>query len=314
MDRSDDALERKFHDLMTAAHPISAMAAADALRAVRAYPQVLMVGPVFGVAEQARHGWEVSSTAEATPQAARDVLAERLRKHAEVAVDAATRGEFLAVAGRLDRERRDDLTVAGLRFRIVRVEQVVRMNAEAPEPPRPTDPDPRPSGRGIAAGRVREFLPTADDGSMASTAELGRQFDEAVSRRGVLPAPVREDACRAMTAYPRVRIMAPVFSVAEQVDDGWRSATMPCDTPQRARDTLAAYFSGIVPAIEQPDVTEREEYAAAARRLELERADDLTVAGRRFRIVRVEKVARLGPDGPEPPRPSDFDPEPPIGA
>ena len=128
-----------------------------------------------------------------------------------------------------------------------------------------------------------------------------------------MPAPVREDACRALTAYPRLRIMAPAFAVAEQIDDGWRSATMPCDTPQRARDTLAAYFSRIVPAIEHPGATECAEYAAAARRLDHERADDLTVAGRRFRIVRVEKIARLGPDGPEPPRPSDFDPELPIG-
>ena len=27
---------------------------------------------------------------------------------------------------------------------------------------------------------------------------------------------------------------------------------------------------------------------------------------------RLEMVARLGPDGPEPPRPSDFDPDPPV--
>jgi hypothetical protein len=314
MDRSDDdALARQFHDLMAAAHPISAMAAADALQAVKAYPQVLMVGPMFGVAEQARHGWKVSFTDETTPQGARDALAQRLREYAETAADAATGAEFLAGARLLDRERRDDLSVAGLRFRIVRVEQIVRMSAEAPEPPRPTDPDPHPAGRGGAARCAREFLSTADDRSSVTPAELSRQFDEAVSRAGAMPASVHDDACRALTAYPRLRIMAPAFAVAEQIDDGWRSATMPCDTPQRARDTLAAYFSRIVPAIEHPGVTECAEYAAAARRLARERADDLTVTGRRFRIVRVEKITRLGSDGPEPPRPSDFDPEPPIG-
>jgi Family of unknown function (DUF5954) len=203
--------------------------------------------------------------------------------------------------------------VSGLRFRIVRIEQVVRMNAEAPEPPRPTDPDPRPAGRGAAARHACDFLSTSGDRSLDTPAALSRQFDEAVSRAAAMPAPAREDARRALTAYPRLRILAPVFAVAEQIDDGWRSATMPCDTPQLARDALAAYFSRIVPAIECPDADESAEYAAAALRLELERADDLTVAGRRFRIVRVEKIARLGADGPEPPRPSDFDPETPGG-
>lgn len=39
-------------------------------------------------------------------------------------------------------------------------------------------------------------------------------------------------------------------------------------------------------------------YATAADQLDAERADELTVAGRRFRVVRVERLVRIGPDGP----------------
>jgi hypothetical protein len=314
MASSDDALERDFHDLMAAAHPVSVMAEADALRAVKAYPQLLMVGPLFGIAEQGSHGWQVSSLGEGTPQGARDALARRLRESASAATEETAQEEFLAVAGLLDRERHDDLTVAGRRFRIVRVEQVVRMSADAPEPPRPTDPDPRPGGRDGAAGRSREFLSVAEQGPRIEQTELNRRFGDAVPIAGTVPADVRADARRALAAYPRVRVMAPSFAVAEHIEGGWRSATMPCETPQRARDALASYFSRIVPAVEHPGEAECAEYAAAAHRLERERVDDLTVAGRRFRIVRIEKIARLGPNGPEPPRPSDFDPEPPIAA
>ncbi|MFD0147983.1 DUF5954 family protein [Streptomyces sp. NPDC055721] len=37
------------------------------------------------------------------------------------------------------------------------------------------------------------------------------------------------------------------------------------------------------------------------------RADDVRVDGREFRICRVERMVRFGPDGPEGPRPSDVD-------
>jgi Family of unknown function (DUF5954) len=49
-------------------------------------------------------------------------------------------------------------------------------------------------------------------------------------------------------------------------------------------------------------------------RLDEQRADDLEVAGRRFRVVRVERLVRIGPDGPEGPRPSDPDPQLPVMA
>jgi uncharacterized protein DUF5954 len=313
MASSDDhALEREFRDLMATAHPVSALAEQDALRAIHAFPHLLLVGPMFGVAEWEQRGWRVSALGECTPQGARDALAHQFREYAAAA--AVTRTEFLAVARLLDRERHDELTVAGRRFRIIRVEQVIRMSADAPEPPRPTDPDPRHPARGEEAPPPDEFLSLADDTPGFAAAELMCQFRAELPSAETTPAEVRQDALRALSAYPTLRIMAPVFTVAEQIEGGWRSATMPCDTPQRARETLAVYFSQIVPAIEEPSEAEGTEYASAAQRLTYERVDDLTVAGRRFRIVRIEKIARLGADGPEPPRRSDFDPEPPIEA
>jgi hypothetical protein len=60
------------------------------------------------------------------------------------------------------------------------------------------------------------------------------------------------------------------------------------------------------------DETERAVYAAAAGQLDAGRGSELAVAGRRFRVVRVERLIRIGPNGPEGPRPSDPDPEPPA--
>jgi len=68
----------------------------------------------------------------------------------------------------------------------------------------------------------------------------------------------------------------------------------------------------MIPATLQPSPQERAAYQDAARLLERERRSQLTVARRRFRIIRVETAIRAGPDGPEPPRPSDHDPDPPL--
>lgn len=60
------------------------------------------------------------------------------------------------------------------------------------------------------------------------------------------------------------------------------------------------------------DPAERAVYAAAADRLDAARADEVEVAGRRFRVVRVERLVRIRPDEPGGPRPSDPDPQPPV--
>lgn len=57
---------------------------------------------------------------------------------------------------------------------------------------------------------------------------------------------------------------------------------------------------------------DRAEYARLADRLDETRSNVLTIAGVRQGVTRVERLIRIGPDGPEGPRPSDYDPEPPI--
>ncbi len=84
--------------------------------------------------------------------------------------------------------------------------------------------------------------------------------------------------------------------------------------PQGARDRLAAYLRVVAPWELGLDETERGVYAAAAGRLDAGRGSELAVAGRRFRVVRVERLIRIGPEGPEGPRPSDPDYEPPVMA
>jgi hypothetical protein len=81
-------------------------------------------------------------------------------------------------------------------------------------------------------------------------------------------------------------------------------------TPQSARDSLVSHLRVWIPY--ELDLEQRAVYAAAADKLETERASEVTVAGRRFRIVRVERLARIGPDGPEGPCPSDPNPQPSI--
>jgi Family of unknown function (DUF5954) len=52
----------------------------------------------------------------------------------------------------------------------------------------------------------------------------------------------------------------------------------------------------VTTSAERPE--ERSLYAAAADRLDAERPSDLAVAGRRFRVVRVERLVRIGQTGP----------------
>ncbi|MFD6695838.1 DUF5954 family protein [Micromonospora aurantiaca (nom. illeg.)] len=55
-------------------------------------------------------------------------------------------------------------------------------------------------------------------------------------------------------------------------------------------------------------------YPQSAEEVDATQANEVTVLDRRFRVIRVETLLRFGSDGPEPPRPSDHDPEPPPEA
>ncbi|WP_344242060.1 DUF5954 family protein [Actinocorallia libanotica] len=314
MPHEDEALRQGLRELTTT-DPVRALVAQDARRARREYPLTVLAGPMFGVAEELGADWRVITLGEATPQCSRDDLAGHLRMEARAAAEPEP---YLAAARVLDWERHDELAVAGRRFRIIRVEQLLRLNLDGePEPPRPTDPDPRtppvPRYEVLAAPRHEmQDPPGREDPAEAEAAELAVRFAEAVDLPGTDGELVRADALRAELSHPVPVPMIPVFSVAEYLHDGWRSATAACPTPQRAREALAEYLQQVAPVVERVDERTRSAYDEAAGRLLAGRLDELAVCGRRFRIVRVEKAARFGEDGPEPPRPSDFDPDPPV--
>ncbi|MFY1688321.1 DUF5954 family protein [Plantactinospora sp. WMMB782] len=122
-----------------------------------------------------------------------------------------------------------------------------------------------------------------------------------------------DDARNRSVAYPTIMWGAPVFGFAEEVAGRWRIVRLTADAPQHARDGLASHFRKLFS--ETPETAEytarRAEYETAYELLDWEILDELTVDGRRYRIVRAQPFIRMGPDGPEPPRPTDPDPYPP---
>ncbi|MEV0536970.1 DUF5954 family protein [Kitasatospora sp. NPDC050463] len=107
--------------------------------------------------------------------------------------------------------------------------------------------------------------------------------------------------------YPSLMTMPPAFGGLQRTDDGaWRILGCHATTPQTARDDLGHGFR----CWGRADPSTRS--AAAADRLDAERGHELRAADRRFRLVWVEPVVRLGPDGPELPRTSDWDPDLPV--
>ncbi|MFF3867072.1 DUF5954 family protein [Micromonospora sp. NPDC001898] len=115
------------------------------------------------------------------------------------------------------------------------------------------------------------------------------------------------DAARRAEEYPRLRVGAPLFGHAVQVEAGrWRVYAVVSDTPQAARDFLAHWLRELLD--ETDDVGRAAELTAAVDVLDREKRDLMVVAGRAHRVVRVDTFARFGADGPEPPRPTDRDP------
>ena len=90
-----------------------------------------------------------------------------------------------------------------------------------------------------------------------------------------------------------------MFGFAEDLGDGrWRVQALENDTPQAARDSLAHRYR--VRAAETTYAALAEELAAVVRVLDWEKVDELTIAGRRHRVIRADTFARFGSDGPEP--------------
>lgn len=299
--------------------PVAALADIEAWKARKTYPSMLFAGgPVFGAARACEAGrWELlPHFSGLAPQDARDGLGAYFRRSAEecrARGDARSAGEYAAAGELLDWEARDDLTVAGRRYRVVRAERFIRMGPDGPEPPRVTDPDPGDPGEceGIdpAAGLVVDpYDPTGVPDGL-----LKAELLAALRKHGTVPGEVRADSHAAALSHPGGVLLPATFMMAERDGDRWRpGSTGTAPTPQSARDALAMQLRVMLPW--QRDLTDEQRavYNRAADRLDADRCDELAVAGRHFRIVRVERLLRVGPEGPEGPRPSDPDPVPPL--
>ena len=301
--------------------PVCEVTEQDALRSAERYPHVVLRGPVFGFAEQRpadRPGWRLlSEVADGFPQQARDGLNSHLwhRAKRETAPGDELRAELLAAVARLEREPLDELEVAGVRYRVVRADEFARMGPEGIEGPRPTDPDtprrdladrsPRPS-----ANRTRGFF--ADHATPTGIMESIQRM-ELLSlryRAARIPSEVRYDSERALATHPGVVLLPAMFTFAERKSASWEPKAALQHTPCDARATLYAYLAEFLPKLEQEvSAQDARGYARAAEEFRSgPPRDEVTVLGRRFQVIRVERLMRIGPDGPEPPRPSDRDP------
>ncbi|CNG68624.1 Uncharacterised protein [Mycobacterium tuberculosis] len=286
-----DAGGRLFPEDLDGVDPVAAVMLADACRALSAYPELVVVGALFTAAELVPGGWQIVCPCDPLPQGARELLAGRLEDLAALEGGAA-QTELRGAADRLRHAPADEVSAGGRRFRIVRIEQLVRTGPDGPEPPRPTDLDPAPAGRG------HDLLPADGPASGLVAAELLCQVLDAAAAAGSEPT----------GAFLTPVALTPVFTVAERSERRWRPVGRLHDAPQQAREALITYFRHVVPAVESPGDADVARFAEAAELLEDEtRRNGIAVAGRRFRIVRIERITLMGPDGPEPPRPTDFD-------
>lgn len=295
-----DAGGRLFPDDLDGVDPVAAVMLADAHRALSAYPELVVVGTLFTAAEHVPGGWQIVCPCDPLPQGARELLAGRLEDQADGTdgADGAQARELRAAARTLRHGPADAVTAGGRRFRIVRIEQRIRTGPDGPEPPRPTDLDPLPADHRIPRGRPHELLPEHGPASGLTAAKLlGQVLDTAPAAGG---EPSR--------AFLTPVALAPVFTVAERGERRWHPVGRLHEAPQQAREALITYFRHVVPAVESPVHTDVARFAEAAALLEGEaRRNGIAVAGRRFRIVRVERITLMGRGGPEPPRPTDFD-------
>jgi hypothetical protein len=301
-------------------NPVAEMAEVDAWQAFGEYPVIAHGGgPEFGVArEREEGGWVLHPFFGADwPQHARDSLGSHVRRlaaEADRSGDRAAQEECMLAARRMDRQLIDELTVLGVRYRVVRAQPFIRKGPSGPEPPRPTDPDPAaPEGSQEPRNPTDGFVidPVLATGLPDGLLKL--ELLDSLRLAGSVPPDVRADDARAAATHPGGVLLPPAFTVGELADGQWGAVspgTSP--TPRRARKRLASYLRIFGPWQLNLDEEQRGIYAAAADRLEETGSNDLTVAGRAFRVVRVERLVRIGPDGPEGPRPSDPDPQGPV--
>jgi hypothetical protein len=169
-------------------------------------PGIVWMRPVFHAVEQAGTWWRfLGCSPEPTPQQARDALADQfLLRAAWAAAGSRACEDYSQAAGLLERERHDQLTVAGHRFAIARVEQFLRMGPDGPEPPRPGDSRPlgTPAGALVAPGFARVVLPGA-------CFAIGERTDDGWAQPMMREYETPERARAALIAYLREYVPRP---------------------------------------------------------------------------------------------------------
>ncbi|MFE2140814.1 DUF5954 family protein [Streptomyces sp. NPDC059456] len=326
--------------------PVEAAVEADAADAHARAGDVVVRGPVFGVAAQGPGDgprWRVlSAVTSGCPQQARDGLNSLLWFRAkDDAHDRAERRALLAAVARLEGGRVDELAVAGTRYRIVRAEEyAVTVPGGGMEGPRPTDPEPPvPDWSRVAAG------PDVDDGLVLDpdAPVTPAQAVEQLALRGLsyaggrFPQDVRSDSRQALAGHPDVLLLPPSFTIVERTAGGWTPVNGPHASAHAARRALDFSLTWMWPrlrgliaydadlhtdartvaaagaAFAGPPAAELAEYAAAADRLRAGgRVNRLEFQGSVYEIARTRRLVRWGPDGPEGPRPSDADTQDPA--
>ncbi|MBM7055436.1 DUF5954 family protein [Streptomyces durocortorensis] len=307
--------------------PVSEVTEADAFASVRKYPNIVVRGPLFGLAEQRRGDrprWRLLGELDTGfPQMARDELNSHLWfKAKDDTEDRTVRRSLLEAVARLETDPVNEVTADGVRYRIVRADEFTRIGDGRLEPPRATDPDD--DGWDLDApdppSRSKGFV-------VDHAAAVG--LTEGIDRAGLLrlaytaerfPGDVRADSRRAVTTHPGVVLLPTTFRVVESKELSWSMVTGQYSTPQGARRALVHHLTRPVPQLpDLPDmpelpawmkVDEKEQAVnerAAKKFMARRRPNELVLRGRRFQVVRVERVMRIGPDGPERPRPSDVD-------
>ncbi|QKW07237.1 hypothetical protein HUT18_13385 [Streptomyces sp. NA04227] len=310
-------LDQLHAGLVSRDDPAEMVAEADAMDASVRYPQLAVRGPVFGVAVQdprTDEPWRVvESLSGGAPQEARDGLNSLLWFRAKDDTDdPGVRRELLAAVAKLESEPVDEVEALGLRYRVVRGDQVSRIGEDGLEPPRPTDREPADRSWEHRSGTTacdEDFLldPDGSGGGLAAGAlRLGlRGFAYAGAR---FPADVREDSERAVRTHPGIVLLPVAFGVVERSEKGWAPRGAFMATPHDARRLLYSGMTEIWPMFYDFDDAQRAAYTRAAEEFKAaERANEVRVDGSLFRICRIERLVRVGPDGPETPRPSDQD-------
>ncbi|WTR75243.1 DUF5954 family protein [Streptomyces zaomyceticus] len=314
---------------------VSWYALTEPVSASQRHSALAVRGPLFGVAAQdgdrdgGRRWRVVVEVTHGCPQQARDVLNSQLWFRAKD--QAKTRQErraLLAAVARLEKESVDELTVLGVRYRVVRAEEYAAVDEHGGiETPRPTDPEPLTPdwSPGARSPRVDDGLVLDPDAPLSPLQAAERVALRPLAYSGTsFPGPVLADSARAVESHPDVLLMSAAFLIVERSGNGpWSPGSGLQATAHDARRTLDFALTwmeprtrGLIPydadntvdARRPPTGTtdaaaaELRELAEAADRLRAGRCDQVEAHGTVYRIARSRRLLRWGPDGPESPR------------